>query len=48
VQFTIVTDFLALWNMQMKRVVEPGGFEVQVGASPADIRLRSNFEAVAP
>jgi beta-glucosidase len=38
---------LALWDGQMKRVVEPGVFEVMVGASSADIRLRGTLEVVA-
>jgi beta-glucosidase len=39
---------LALWNVAMKRVVEPGDFSVMVGASAADIRLREKFEVVTP
>ncbi len=36
--FDLGPDELALWNTQMKRVVEPGTFEIMVGASSADIR----------
>jgi beta-glucosidase len=38
VDFDLGPDELALWNAQMKRVVEPGAFEIMVGASSADIR----------
>lgn len=38
---------LALYDRQMNRVVEAGDFEVMVGASSADVRLRGTF-AVAP
>jgi len=35
---------LALWNLDMRRVVEPGQFELLVGASAEDIKLRAMFE----
>jgi beta-glucosidase len=44
VTFTIEPDFLAIWNLEMKRVVEPGKFEVQIGASSKDIRLKGGLE----
>jgi beta-glucosidase len=47
VTLTLTPRDLALYDRQMKRVVEPGDFEVLVGASAADIRLRGAF-AVAP
>lgn len=46
VTFTLTPDFLALWNTEMKRLVEPGAFEVQVGASSVDIRLKGEFDVV--
>ena len=47
VTVTIPPSELSLWNVAMKRVVEPGWFSVLVGASAADIRLRGRFEVVA-
>ena len=44
VTFTLLPDDLALWNRDMKRVVEPGEFEVKVGAASNDIRLKTTFE----
>jgi beta-glucosidase len=35
---------LALWNREMKFVVEPGTFRVMVGSSSEDIRMKSEFE----
>jgi len=43
VTFTVSPDLLAIWNPEMKRVVEPGRFDVQIGASSADIRLKGEF-----
>ncbi len=39
VHFRLGPDELALWNREMKRVVEPGEFKIMAGASSADIRL---------
>lgn len=35
---------LALWNRDMKRVVEPGGFTLMVGSSAEAISLRGSFQ----
>ena len=43
VSFRIEPEFLALWNGAMQRVVEPGEFEFQCGASSGDIRLRGTL-----
>ncbi|MCU4177038.1 glycoside hydrolase family 3 N-terminal domain-containing protein [Carboxylicivirga sp. N1Y90] len=44
VSFTLLPDDLALWNRDMKRVVEPGEFKVKVGAASDDIMLESTFK----
>jgi len=44
VNFTLYPDDLALWNKEMKRVVEPGEFKIMIGAASDDIRLESSFE----
>jgi len=43
VSFTMKPDAMAIWNEQMKRVIEPGRFDVMVGSSSSDIRLRGSF-----
>jgi beta-glucosidase len=42
VTFEVPTDMLCFTGMEGRRIVEPGEFEVQIGASSADIRLRSS------
>ena len=44
VTMPIAPECLALWNEEMKRVVEPGKFKVMVGASSAEVRLTGEFE----
>jgi beta-glucosidase len=39
IQFTLDRDAFALWNQDMKRVVEPGAFEIMVG--PNSINLKT-------
>jgi len=43
VNFTLEPDDIALYDREMKRIVEPGEFEVMVGASSVDIRLKDSF-----
>lgn len=43
VSFILLPDDLALWNREMKRVVESGEFKVKVGAASDDIRIESVF-----
>ena len=44
VEFVLTPDDLSLLNREMKRVVEPGDFEVMVGRSSDDILARGHFE----
>jgi len=48
VAFTLTPSDLSLWNARLERVVEPGEFQVMVGASSADIRLRESFTIRPP
>jgi beta-glucosidase len=42
--FTLTPDDLALYDQNLKRVVEPGQFRVMIGASSEDIRLTGDFQ----
>lgn len=46
VKFTLTPQDLGLWNRHNEFVVEPGFFEVRIGASSQDIRLKDRFEIV--
>jgi beta-xylosidase len=46
VSFTIPVDMLNFTNVHNRRMVEPGEFEIMVGASSGDIRLRGRVEVV--
>jgi Glycosyl hydrolase family 3 C-terminal domain/Glycosyl hydrolase family 3 N terminal domain/Fibronectin type III-like domain len=46
VNFSIPVDMLNFTNMNNKRTVEPGEFEIMVGASSADIRLKGRVIVV--
>ena len=46
VTFELTPEDMQLLNAQRRWVVEPGAFEVQVGSSSADIRLKQRFEIV--
>lgn len=47
VDFTLGFADLALWDRNMRFVVEPGAFQVMVGSSSEDIRLKGEFEIVS-
>lgn len=44
VKFTLTPQDLGLWNRYNEFVVEPGFFEIRIGASSKDIRLKDRFE----
>ncbi|HUB62247.1 MAG TPA: glycoside hydrolase family 3 N-terminal domain-containing protein [Puia sp.] len=44
--FHLGPDQLALWNREMKWVVEPGEFDIMVGSSSADIRLTDSLRVI--
>lgn len=46
IEFTVACDELSLWNREMKKVVEPGDFEIQIGSSSEDIRVKGEFAVV--
>jgi beta-xylosidase len=46
VSFTIPVDMLNFTNADKRRIVEAGDFEIMVGASSGDIRLRGRVEVV--
>ncbi len=43
VRLTLKPSQMAIWDAKMHRVIEPGRFEVMVGSSSDDIRLRGTF-----
>jgi beta-glucosidase len=47
VEMSLGPDDLALYDRDMKRVVEPGLFEIMVGASSADIRQHGTLEVTS-
>ena len=46
--FELTPDDLALYDANLRRVVEPGQFRVLVGASSEDIRMQTDFEVATP
>ena len=46
VNFTLTSEDLAFYDINMNLVVEPGVFEVMIGSSSEDIRLKGSFEVL--
>jgi beta-glucosidase len=46
IQFVVDISKLSFYNQQLDWVAEPGTFELMIGASSADIRLKTNFELI--
>jgi len=46
VTFKLSADQLAFYDKSVKLVVEPGTFEVMVGSSSENIRLKGSFQIV--
>jgi beta-glucosidase len=46
VTFEIDREKLSFYNDRLQWQAEPGEFELMIGASSADIRLRTTFELV--
>ncbi|KAF2334294.1 glycoside hydrolase family 3 N-terminal domain-containing protein [Flavobacterium daemonense] len=46
IEFTIDKEKLSFYNNKLEWGAEPGDFEVMIGASSADIKLRADFELV--
>ncbi|MDR0757110.1 MAG: glycoside hydrolase family 3 C-terminal domain-containing protein, partial [Tannerella sp.] len=44
VSMTLTPEHLSLLNIEMKRVTEPGEFDIMLGSSSADIRLRTRIK----
>jgi beta-glucosidase len=46
VKFTIDTEKLSFYNSRVEWVAEPGDFDLMIGSSSEDIRLKGKFELV--
>ncbi|MFA5832204.1 MAG: glycoside hydrolase family 3 N-terminal domain-containing protein [Bacteroidota bacterium] len=46
IQFVIDKEKLSFYNQQLQWVAEPGEFDIMIGASSEDIRVKDNFEFV--
>jgi len=48
VTFELTPKELSLLDVDLNEVVEPGTFDIMIGSSSQDIRLKSNFDVVSP
>jgi len=46
IRFIIEKEKLSFYNSEIQWVAEPGEFELMIGASSQDIRVRESFELV--
>jgi beta-glucosidase len=46
IQFTIDKEKLSFYNQQLEWGTEPGDFDLMIGSSSSDIRLRATFELI--
>ena len=46
VQIKLSSDDLKFYNLEMKYIVDPGEFDVMIGASSEDIRLSGTIKVV--
>jgi len=46
IKFIIDREKLSFYNQQLQWVAEPGEFDIMIGASSRDIRLKDSFELV--
>ena len=46
IQFIIDKEKLSFYNAALQWITEPGDFEVMMGSSSSDIRLRTSFELI--
>ncbi|MFV8341315.1 glycoside hydrolase family 3 N-terminal domain-containing protein [Flavobacterium sp. XS2P39] len=46
IQFTINKEKLSFYNAALQWIAEPGDFDIMIGSSSADIRLKDTFELV--
>jgi beta-glucosidase len=47
VTITLTPEHLSLLNIDMKRVTEPGEFDIMVGSSSSDIRVKTTIEVLS-